>query len=74
MFSRPQNAARQARNINVFPRKNETDAEEAMAARVNSMFDDDQEEDDFSPQPPPRSSSRRAGLGFNDMSDIFSNN
>lgn len=74
MFSRPQNAARQARNINVFPRKNETDAEEAMAARVNSMFDDDQEEDEFSPQPPPRSSSRRAGLGFNDMSDIFSNN
>ena len=74
MFSRPQNAARQARNINVFPRKNETDAEEAMAARVNSMFDDEQEEDEFSPQPPPRSSSRRAGLGFNDMSDIFSNN
>lgn len=74
MFSRPQNAARQARNINVFPRKNETDAEEAMAARVNSMFDDDQEEDEFSPQPPPRSSSRRSGLGFNDMSDIFSNN
>lgn len=74
MFSRPQNAARQARNINVFPRKNETDAEEAMAARVNSMFDDDQEEDEFSSQPPPRSSSRRSGLGFNDMSDIFSNN
>ena len=72
--SRPQNNARTARNINVFPKKSETAAEEALAARVSSMFDDDAEEDDYKPQLPPRSIPRHNGLGYNDMSDIFPNN
>ena len=72
--NRPQSAARPARNVNVFPKKSETSAEEALAARVNSMFDDDDaEEDEYRPQLPPRSIPRHNGLGFNDMSDIFPN-
>ncbi|MBR5879616.1 MAG: hypothetical protein IKY91_08650 [Akkermansia sp.] len=72
--NRPQSAARPARNVNVFPKKSETSAEEALAARVNSMFDDDDaEEDEYKPQLPPRSIPRHNGLGFNDMSDIFPN-
>ena len=71
--NRPQSAARPARNVNVFPKKSDTSAEEELAARVNSMFDDDNEEDDYQPQLPPRSIPRHNGLGFNDMSDIFPN-
>lgn len=69
--NRSQGAARPARNVNVFPKKSETTAEEELAARVNSMFDDDN--DDYQPQLPPRSIPRHNGLGFNDMSDIFPN-
>ena len=71
--SRPQQSARPARNINVFPKKNDTAAEEALAARVSSMFDDEPVEDEFKPQLPPRSIPRHSGLGYNDMSDIFPN-
>lgn len=71
--NRPQSAARPARNVNVFPKKSDTTAEEELAARVNSMFDDENEEDDYQPQLPPRSIPRHNGLGFNDMSDIFPN-
>ncbi len=73
MSSHTQNASRPARGINVFPKKAEAAAEEALSARVRSMFDDEAEEDDmFKPQPPPsRSATRRPSLGYNDMSDIF---
>ncbi len=71
--NRPQSAARPARNVNVFPKKSDTTAEEELAARVSSMFDDENDEDDYQPQLPPRSIPRHNGLGFNDMSDIFPN-
>lgn len=71
--NRPQSAARPARNVNVFPKKSDTTAEEKLAARVSSMFDDENDEDDYQPQLPPRSIPRHNGLGFNDMSDIFPN-
>ena len=71
--NRPQSSARPARNVNVFPKKSDTSAEEELAARVSSMFDDDNEEDDYQPQLAPRSIPRHNGLGFNDMSDIFPN-
>ncbi len=69
MASHAQKTARSARNINVFPKKAEVDAEEALSARVRSMFDD--EDDSFKPQAAPRSIPRRSPLGFNDMTDIF---
>lgn len=69
--NRPQSAARPARNVNVFPKKSDTTAEEELAARVSSMFDDENDEDDYQPQLPPRSIPRHNGLGFNDVSDIF---
>ena len=70
-----QSAPRTARNLNVFPKKNEAAAEVALNARVESMFDDvDADEDEIpAPQPPPRSIPRRSTLGYNDMSDIFPN-
>lgn len=72
--SHAQQVARPARNLNVFPKKNETAASEALNARVSSMFDDEDDEDDaFKPQPAPRSIPRRSSLGYNDMSDIFPN-
>lgn len=71
--NRAQSTARPARNVNVFPKKSDTTAEEELAARVNSMFDDENDEDDYQPQLPPRSIPRHNGLGFNDMSDIFPN-
>ncbi len=71
MASHSQSNARPARNINVFPKRSETVAEEALSARVMSMFDDDDEEDSFKPQPPPRSIPRHSSLGYNDMRDIF---
>ncbi len=71
--NRPQSAARPARNVNVFPKKSDTTAEEELAARVSSMFDDENDEEDYQPQLPPRSIPRHNGLGFNDMSDIFPN-
>ena len=69
------NAPRTARNLNVFPKKNEAAAEVALNARVESMFDDvDTDEDEMVPmQAPPRSIPRRSTLGYNDMSDIFPN-
>lgn len=74
MTNRPQPAVRPARNVNVLPRKKETAAVDALAARVNSMFDDDADDDDipaaFAP-PPSRPAQPRSGLGYNDMSDIF---
>lgn len=68
-------APRTARNLNVFPKKNEAAAEVALNARVESMFDDvDADEDEIpAPQPPPRAIPRRSTLGYNDMSDIFPN-
>ncbi len=69
MASHAQKTARSARNINVFPKKAEVDAEEALSARVRSMFDD--EDDSFKTQAAPRSIPRRSPLGFNDMTDIF---
>ncbi|MBE6415085.1 MAG: hypothetical protein E7032_00960 [Akkermansiaceae bacterium] len=71
MASHSQSNARPARNINVFPKRSETVAEEALSARVMSMFDDEDEEDSFKPQPPPRSIPRHSSLGYNDMRDIF---
>lgn len=73
MASHAQNPSRPARALNVFPKKAEAAAEEALSARVRSMFDDEAEEDDmFKPQPPPsRPGARRSSLGYNDMSDIF---
>lgn len=70
-----QSAPRTARNLNVFPKKNEAAAEVALNARVESMFDDvDADEDEIpAPQPPPRAIPRRSTLGYNDMSDIFPN-
>ena len=75
MQNRPQPAVRTARNINVLPKRTETAAEEALAARVSSMFDDDAEEDaadsaSYAP-PPSRQGQPRGPLGYNDMSDIF---
>lgn len=73
MASHAQNPSRPARALNVFPKKAEAAAEEALSARVRSMFDDEAEEDDmFKTQPPPsRPGVRRSSLGYNDMSDIF---
>ncbi len=73
MASHTQNNARTARNINVFPKQEAYAAEEALSARVLSMFDDEEKDDiptTFTPQPP-RSSQPRGPLGYNDMSDIF---
>lgn len=74
MTNRPQPVVRPARNVNVLPRKKETAEVDALAARVNSMFDDDADDDDipaaFAP-PPSRPAQPRSGLGYNDMSDIF---
>lgn len=64
--------ARTAGKINVFPKKAEVEAEEALSARVRSMFEDDEPvEDNFAPQPAPRSIPRHSSLGYNDMRDIF---
>lgn len=71
MASHSQNNTRPARNINVFPKRGEAAAEEALSARVMSMFDDDAEDDSFKTQPPPRSIPRHSSLGYNDMRDIF---
>ena len=72
MSSHTPNASRPARGINVFPKKAEAAAEEALSARVRSMFDDDADDDDFKPQPSStRPAARRSSLGYNDMSDIF---
>ena len=72
MASHAQNPSRPARALNVFPKKAEAVAEEALSARVRSMFDDEAEDDEFKPQPPPtRPGARRSSLGYNDMSDIF---
>ena len=72
MASHAQNPSRPARALNVFPKKAEAAAEEALSARVRSMFDDEAEDDEFKPQPPPsRPGARRSSLGYNDMSDIF---
>ena len=72
MASHAQSPSRPARALNVFPKKAEAAAEEALSARVRSMFDDEAEDDEFKPQPPPsRPGARRSSLGYNDMSDIF---
>lgn len=71
MASHHQNNARTARNINVFPKRGEAAAEEALSARVQGLFDDETEEDGFKTQPPPRSIPRRSSLGFNDVRDMF---
>lgn len=72
MADHPQNNTRPARNINVFPRKGAVAAEEALSARVRSMFEDDADEDSApATQAPPRSMPRHSSLGYNDMRDIF---
>ena len=71
MASHSQSSTRPARNINVFPKRGEAAAEEALSARVMSMFDDEAEDDSFKSQPPPRSIPRHSSLGYNDMRDIF---
>lgn len=71
MASHSQSSTRPARNINVFPKRGEAAAEEALSARVMSMFDDEAEDDSFKTQPPPRSIPRHSSLGYNDMRDIF---
>lgn len=72
MASHTQTASRPARNINVFPKREEFAAEEELSARIRSMFDDEkEEEDEFKPQPPPRSIPRHSSLGYNDMRDIL---
>ena len=70
MASHAQNPSRPARGLNVFPKKAVAEAEEALSARVRSMFDDEGDEAAFKSQPQ-RGSSRRSSLGYNDMSDIF---
>ena len=62
---------RTAGKVNVFPKKAEVEAEEALSARVRSMFEDEGVEDSFKPQPAPRSIPRHSALGYNDMRDIF---
>ncbi len=75
MATHHQSNERTARNINVFPTRGEVAAEEALSARVRSMFDDDAEEpESFIPQPSQRSSSLRSPLGYNDVRDMFSGN
>lgn len=74
MASHTQTASRPARNINVFPKREEFAAEEELSARIRSMFDDEKEEDEFKPQPPPRSIPRHSSLGYNDMRDILPGN
>lgn len=69
-----QTSARTARNINVFPTRDEVAAEEALTARVLSMFDDEAEDEPFRSQPAPRSIPRRSSLGYNDVRDMFSGN
>ena len=71
MASHSQSTARPARNINVFPKRAEAAAEEALSARVRSMFDDEEEEDFSRTQQPPRSIPRHSSMGYNDMRDIF---
>ena len=71
MASHTQTASRPARNINVFPKREEFAAEEELTARIRSMFDDETEEDEFKPQAPPRSIPRHSSLGYNDMRDIL---
>lgn len=72
MAGHKQNNTRPARNINVFPRKGVVEAEEALSARVRSMFEDDAEDaDEFKTQAPPRSMPRHSSMGYNDMRDIF---
>lgn len=63
--------ARPAGKLNVFPKKADVEAEEALSARIRSMFEDDPEEDSFKPQAAPRSIPRHSSLGYNDMRDIF---
>lgn len=71
MASHAQSTARTARNVNVFPKKAETDAEEELSARVRSMFEDEDDDEVFKPQAAPRSVPRHSSLGYNDMRDIF---
>ena len=63
--------ARPAGKLNVFPKKADVEAEEALSARIRSMFEDEPEEDSFKPQAAPRSIPRHSSLGYNDMRDIF---
>lgn len=71
MANHHQNNSRTARNINVFPKRSEAAAEEALSARVQGLFEDETDEDGFKTQPPPRSIPRRSSLGFNDVRDMF---
>lgn len=72
MASHTSSPSRTAGKINVFPKKAEVEAEEALSARVRSMFEDDaDDEDSFKTQPAPRSIPRHSSLGYNDMRDIF---
>ena len=71
MASHTTTPVRTAGKVNVFPKKAEVEAEEALSARVRSMFEDEGDEDAFKPQPAPRSIPRHSSLGYNDMRDIF---
>ena len=73
MADHTQTAARPARNINVFPKREVVAAEAVLSERVRSMFDDendDAEETSYAASPS-RASKPRGPLGFNDMSDMF---
>ena len=73
MAGHTQKAARPARNINVFPKREVVAAEAELSERVRSMFDDeaDEEEESSYSAAPSRASQPRGPLGFNDMSDMF---
>ncbi len=71
MASHTTTPVRTAGKVNVFPKKAEVEAEEALSARVRSMFEDEGDEDAFKPQSAPRSIPRHSSLGYNDMRDIF---
>ncbi len=71
MASHTTTPVRTAGKVNVFPKKAEVEAEEALSARVRSMFEDERDEDSFKPQSAPRSIPRHSSLGYNDMRDIF---
>ncbi len=65
---------RPARKSNAYPSSNEIAAQEAMSARVRSIFGDEEEADSYKVHSTPPSSPRRSSMGFNDVRDMFHGN
>ena len=65
---------RPARKSNAYPSSNEIAEQEAMSARVRSIFGDEEEADAYKVHSTPPSSPRRSSMGFNDVRDMFHGN